>query len=102
MESLFRALPMTDKAHVLIRLQQVMTEEIYRERPHFKMMVGDPCSFSNFILDNIDKERPVAVADLGSHNCYLASVLSPRMHSGSTFICASQSTTSAGIPSTTG
>jgi hypothetical protein len=68
-------------------IYNALTIRINRLVPHFKQREDFKHSFYHFIINRIDKNNPVKVLDIGSHDCYLAFLLSQEMHKDSHFDC---------------
>lgn len=55
--------------------------------PNIKLRRHGVFSFSDFVLQHIERAAPVRVLDVGAADCFLDFVLSQEMHKDSTFDC---------------
>jgi hypothetical protein len=66
---------------------QIANVRINSSVPNCKDRKDFPCSFYAFLSRYIEKNHPVTVLDVGSHNCYLSFMISQVVHKNSRFDC---------------
>lgn len=81
------SVPLEDLLRQYYAVWLQLHERVNRAVPNIKLRRHGVYSFSDFVLEHIDRNRPVRVLDIGAADCFLDLVLSSEMHRDSTFNC---------------
>lgn len=81
------SLSITELGATIGHLEHEWNQKLYQLFPAYKLRPESPFSFTSFLLRQLPSDIPLSLLDLGSGDCFLAQLLSTRLHPNCEFTC---------------